>query len=78
MMQRRAPGRLKHVSTLSPQDRFLLANVAASARLEGQELPEEDLALTTAYLVGEIDTATYEQRLLALVTGRGEPQARTA
>lgn len=63
------------MSTLNPHHRLLLANVVASARLESQELPAEDLDLAVAYLAGEIDTPTYEQRLLDLVTGSGEAQA---
>lgn len=70
-------GRLGTVSPLSPEDRLVLANMVANARLEGQELPAEDVELAAAYLAGELDSATYEQRLLALVR-RGEPEARTA
>ncbi len=55
---------------LSAKERLVLANAAANARLEGQELPEEDEELATAYLAGEIDAATYQQRIRELVTGR--------
>jgi hypothetical protein len=65
------------VTTLSPEDRLVLANMVANARLEGHELPAEDLELAAAYLAGGLDNATYEQRLLDLVT-RGEPHTRTA
>lgn len=40
-----------------------MANAAANARLEGQELPEEDEELAAAYLAGEIDAATYQPRI---------------
>jgi hypothetical protein len=71
-------GRIQGVSELSPQDRLVLANLVANARLESQELPAEDLVLTAAHLAGELDTATYEQRLLDLVTSRRDPEARSA
>ena len=70
-------GRMEAVSELSAEDRLVLANMVANARLEGQELPAEDVELAAAYLAGEIDSATYEQRLLDLVR-HGEPEARTA
>ena len=66
------------VSALSPEDRLVLANMVANARLEGQQLPAEDVELAAAYLAGDIDTATYEQRLLELIARHGEPEARTA
>jgi hypothetical protein len=62
------------VRQLSADERLVLANAAANARLEGQELPKEDEELAGAYLAGEIDAATYQQRIRELVTGR----ARTA
>jgi hypothetical protein len=64
------------VSTLSPQDRLILANMVANANLEGQDLPPEDLELAAAYLAGELDTAAYEQKLFDLVARA--PEARTA
>ena len=76
--RRRADRYTRGVSALSPQDRLVLADMVANARLEGQELPAEDVELAAAYLAGEIDSATYEQRLLALVARQGEPEARTA
>lgn len=69
-----AAGRMEAVSELSPEDRLVLANMVANARLEGQELAAEDVELAAAYLAGEIDSATYEQRLLDLVARRGEPE----
>lgn len=53
--------------------RLLLDNVAASARLEGQELPEEDEKLAAAYLAGEIDATEYRQRILQLVVAKTAP-----
>lgn len=50
--------------------------MVANARLEGQELTAEDVELAAAYLAGEIDSPTYEQRLLALVARHGELGAR--
>lgn len=58
------------VTTLSPEDGLVLANAVANARLEGQDLPNEDVELAAAYLAGEIDSATYEERLLVLVDTR--------
>ena len=75
---RRADRYTRGVSTLSPEARLVLANMVANARLEGQELPAEDVELAAAYLAGEIDSATYEKRLLDLVARHGEPEARTA
>jgi antitoxin VbhA-like protein len=66
-------GRLKSVTTLSPDARRLLDDVAASARLEGQELPSEDLELAQAYLAGEIDAATFQERVRQLVNGTRRP-----
>jgi len=66
------------VTTLTPEDRLVLANMVANAHLEGQELPAEDLDLAAAYLAGELDTATYEQRLVDLVASRGELEAPSA
>ena len=64
------------MSKLSPEDRLVLANMVANARLEGHELPAEDVELAAAYLAGDIDTATYEERLLDLVARHGEPGPR--
>ena len=63
---------------LSADERLVLANAAANARLEGQELPEEDEELAAAYLAGEIDAATYQQRIRELVTGSAAARSRTA
>lgn len=57
------------VTRLSPDAQRLLDDVAASARLEGQELPSEDLELARAYLAGEIDAATFQERVRQLVDG---------
>ncbi len=57
------------MTTLSPDSQRLLDDVAASARLEGQELPSEDLELARAYLAGEIDAATFQERVRKLVDG---------
>lgn len=62
---------------LSADERFVLANAAANARLEGQELPEEDEELAGAYLAGEIDAATYQRRIRELVTGSATGRAPT-
>ena len=67
----------RRVTELSPEDRLVLANTVANAQLEGHELPAEDLELAVAYLAGELDAATYEQRLLDLVRRSG-PEARSA
>lgn len=63
---------------LSADERLVLSNAAANARLEGQELPEEDEELAAAYLAGEIDAATYQQRIRELVTGSATGRAPTA
>lgn len=60
---------MRCVTRLSPDAQRLLDEVAASARLEGQELPSEDLELARAYLVGEIDAATFRERVRQLVDG---------
>lgn len=75
---RRAARYTRGVSTLSPEDRLILANMVANAHLEGQELHAEDLELAAAYLAGDIDSTTYEQRLLELVARHGEPETRSA
>ena len=66
------------MSPLNPEDRLILANMVANAHLEGQEIPAEDVELAAAYLADEIDTTTYEQRLLALVARHGEPETHSA
>ena len=66
-------GRLSLVIELSPDARRLLEDVAASARLEGQELPAEDLELARAYLAGEIDAATFQERVRRLVADAQRP-----
>jgi hypothetical protein len=66
------------VRELSADERLVLANAAANARLEGQELPEEDEEPATAYLAGEIDAATYQRRIRKLVTGSATGRAPTA
>ena len=50
-----------------------LDDVAASARLEGQELPSEDVELARAYLAGEIDAATFQDRVRRLVDEARRP-----
>jgi antitoxin VbhA-like protein len=66
-------GRLNGVTTLSPDARRLLDDVAASALLEGHKLPLEDLELAQAYLAGEIDAATFQERVRRLVDGTQRP-----
>jgi hypothetical protein len=61
------------VIELSPDARRLLEDVAASARLEGQELPAEDLELARAYLAGEIDAATFQESVRRLVADAQRP-----
>lgn len=58
---------MKGVAVLNPDARRLLEDVGASARLEGQELPPEDLELARAYLAGEMDAATFQERVRQLV-----------
>jgi hypothetical protein len=65
------------VTALSPEAQRLLDDVAASARLEGQELPSEDLDLARAYLAGELDAATFQRRVRELVDAAGR-RAQTA
>ena len=60
-------------TTLSPEAQRLLDDVAASARLEGQELPADDLERARAYLAGDIDAATFQQRVRELVAGTRRP-----
>ncbi len=62
---------------LSPDAQRLLDDVAGSARLEGQQLPEDDLELARAYLAGEIDATTFQERVRQLVDGTLRP-AQTA
>jgi hypothetical protein len=66
------------VSALTPKQAQLLENAVANGRLEGQELSEEHRALAAEYLTGEIDAATYEARVLELVTGPGTQEAQSA
>jgi hypothetical protein len=66
------------VRELSANECLLLANATANARLEGQERPEEDEELATAYLAGDIDAATYQRRIRELVTGSATGRAPTA
>ena len=61
------------MTTLSPDAQRLVDDVAASARLEGQELPAEDLELARAYLAGEIDATTFQERVRQLVDGTLRP-----
>lgn len=63
---------------LSADERLVLANAAPNARLEGQELPEEDEELAAAYLAGEMDATTYQRRIRELVTGGNTGRAPTA
>jgi hypothetical protein len=83
-IERPGPGRgggrryAEGVRELTAQERLVLSNAAANARLEGQELPEEDEELAAAYLAGEIDAATYQQRIRELITRSAAADARTA
>ena len=61
------------MTRLSPDAQRLLDDVAASARLEGQQLPAEDLELARAYLAGEIDATTFQERVRQLVDGTLRP-----
>ena len=58
---------------LSRDAQQLLDDVVASARLEGQQLPAEDLELARAYLAGEIDATTFQERVRTLVDGAVRP-----
>jgi hypothetical protein len=44
----------------------MLANAAASARLEGVEIPVEHEELAAAYLAGTIDEDTYRRQVREL------------
>ena len=66
------------VRELTAEQRLVLSNAAANARLEGQELPEEDEKLAAAYLAGEIDAATYQQRIRELIAASTTARSRTA
>jgi hypothetical protein len=46
---------------LSPEAQAIVDNAAASARMEGVDIPPEDEALAARYLAGEIDAATYDR-----------------
>jgi hypothetical protein len=61
------------MSELTPEAAALLEEVTASARLEGHELPAEDLRLARAYLAGEISAETFEQQLRRLVDDGRRP-----
>ena len=67
-------GTLDGVTALDPDAQRLLEHVVANSRLEGQDLPAEDLELARAYLSGEIDAAAYQARVRQLV----EAEARRA
>jgi len=64
------------VRALNAHERLVLSNAAANARLEGQELPKDDEELAAAYLAGEIDAATYQQRIRELVMASAAARAR--
>ena len=69
----RRASRMRSVAVLSADAQRLLDDVGASARLEGQELPPEDLELARAYLAGEIDAATFQNRVRRLVDEARRP-----
>ncbi|MDQ3575816.1 MAG: hypothetical protein M3404_13020 [Actinomycetota bacterium] len=58
---------------LSDQARLDLANVVASADLEGQEISTEGLALAVEYLAGHIDADTYRQQVREAAFGTRQP-----
>jgi hypothetical protein len=51
---------------LDHEARTMLANAAASARLEGVEIPVEHEELAAAYLAGTIDEDTYRRQVREL------------
>ena len=58
---------------LDDQARLDLANVVASARLEGHEISGEGLALAVEYLAGRIDADTYGRRVREAALGLHQP-----
>lgn len=58
---------------LSVEARLDLANVVASARLEGQEISAEGQALAAQYLAGRIDADTYRRRVREAALGALQP-----
>jgi len=52
---------------LSRADWEVLDAVAGSARLEGVDIPVRPAALAAAYLAGEMDQATYQERVRSLM-----------
>jgi hypothetical protein len=54
---------------LSAADHAALDAAAASAPLEGVEIPASHRRLAAAYLAGEIDGSTYRARAGALIAG---------
>ena len=63
----------KALEELDGQARLDLANVVASARLEGHEIPAEHLALAIEYLAGRIDAGTYRRRVRDTALGSLKP-----
>jgi hypothetical protein len=63
-----------HCHNLSAREAHNRRCFVANSRLEGHDLPAEDLELARAYLSGEIDAATYQARVRRLV----EAEARRA
>ena len=61
------------MSELTSEAMTLLEDVVASARLEGQELPAEDLDLARSYLAGEITAEVFEQSVRQLVEKISQP-----
>lgn len=61
------------MSELTSEAMMLLEDVVASARLEGQELPAEDLDLARSYLAGEITAELFEQKVRQLVQKISRP-----
>lgn len=55
------------MSELTPEATMLLEEVVASARLEGHELPPEDLELAREYLAGEVTAEVFEREVRQLV-----------
>ncbi len=54
---------------LDDQSRLDLANVVASAALEGQEISREGRALAVEYLAGRLDGEMYRRRVREMALG---------
>ncbi len=61
---------------LDEQARLDLANATASARLEGQEISPEAMALGVEYLAGRLDSSTFHRRVREAALGAGQPTRR--